>query len=222
MTKASESRPVPALHAIAGPEETETPEFPEVARRLQEACGAELALHLRLPGGPGRRLYELALRLSAGARETGGWCVVNERADVALAAGAQAVQVGRRALPLEEVRRLAGDRLRIGASVHGAEEAVAAVRLGANYALLGTIYPTPSHPGRPGAGPGLVAATRRALEASGMPRAPLVAIGGIRAERTVEVRAAGADGVAVRRAVWGARDPVEAARELLARMRDSC
>lgn len=206
---------VPRLHAVAGPEEAERAGFPGVVRRLFEACGPRGAVHLRLPDASGRRLFELAEAVEAAASGTGGWCVVNGRPDVALAAGARAVQLGRRAIPVEDAVALVGGRIAVGASVHGAREAAEAARAGANYLLLGTIYATPSHPGRPGSGPALVRAARRELERAGLGAVPLLAIGGIDASNAPEVRAAGAAGVAVRRAVWAASDPAEAALALL-------
>lgn len=204
---------VPRLHVLVGDEEAARPDFAAIAGRLREAGGPELALHLRLREASDRALFRLAGSLAADARAAGGWCVVNGRPDIALAAGAQAVQLGDTALPPGPVAALARGRLRIGASVHGEDEALEAVRGGANHLVLGTIHPTPSHPGRPGAGPALVRRVRRALAPLGP--IPVVAIGGIDRPRVAGVLRAGADGIAVRRAVWAARDPVGAARELL-------
>jgi thiamine-phosphate pyrophosphorylase len=104
----------------------------------------------------------------------------------------------------------------LGVSVHGAREAVEAARDGANFLILGTIHPTPSHPGRDGAGPELIRATRDELDAGGFDRVGIVAIGGIDAANMVETFAAGAAGVAVQRAVWEATDPAAAAGRLVA------
>lgn len=107
----------------------------------------------------------------------------------------------------------------MGVSVHAPDEALEAVRDGANYLILGTIFSTPSHPAREGGGPGHVAATARALRTAFPDRTPpLVAIGGIDASRLDEVMEAGAVGVAVRRAVWEAERPVRAARALAERL----
>lgn len=204
------------LHAIAGPAEALRDGFVDLAGRLFADLGSALAIHLRLPGASGRRLWELAEAISRAAEAHGGWCVVNGRPDVALAARAQGVQVGRRAIPLEETLRLVADRAAVGASVHGAAEGVEAARRGANWVLLGTIYETASHPGIAGSGPGLIGRTVAALRAAGLPDRPVVAIGGIDAERARAVREAGAHGVAASRAVWSAGDPIEAARGLAA------
>lgn len=133
--------------------------------------------------------------------------VVNDRVDVALAAGADGVQLGARSLSVEDGRSLAGASLRIGASVHAADEA-RAVGAGADWLLAGTLWPTPSHPGRAGAGVALL----REVAALGM---PVVAIGGVSAERAAEARRAGAAGVAALRGLWDAADPARAVERYL-------
>lgn len=199
---------LPPLHVVARDEELTRPGFRCVARELFEACGPSLALHLRAPLAAAAVLFELAGELAAEARLRGGWCVVNGRLDVALAAGTQGVQLGRGSLPVAEARRLAPRELAVGASVHSLGEARSARRAGANYLLVGTIFPTASHPERAAAGPALV----RECAAVG----PCVAIGGIDADRVGAVVAVGAGGVAVVRAVWESSDPVAAALDLRA------
>ncbi|WP_420633730.1 thiamine phosphate synthase [Candidatus Palauibacter sp.] len=179
---------------------------------------APIAVHLRARL-PTRSLFEIAARLAPVARATAGWLVVNGRPDVALAAGAQAVQLGRTALGVEETRRMVeacGGRLAIGASVHDAEGAFRAVRDGADYLVLGTIYATPSHPGIEGSGPAAVAAVRCGPRSGSVP--PVLAIGGVRADRVDEVVSAGAYGIVVGRAVWSAPDPGQAALDLRRRL----
>lgn len=177
--------------------------FRRTATAMRERGADRLALHLRLPGAPDRRLHDLAAVLSEEAREAGGWCVVNGRPDVALAAGAQAVQLGAGALPVAEARRLVGNEAALGASVHGPREARRAAIDGANFLLVGTIFPSASHPERPGAGPARVAACRDA-------GSPVVAIGGVVPARVPAVLGAGAHGVAVLSGIWSADRPVEA------------
>lgn len=199
---------LPLLHVLAGDDQAGRPDFMEVVGRLQEACGADLAVHLRLRDPSGSRLLEQASVIAAAAEGLGGWCVVNERLDVALAAGAQAAQLGRRALPLSAARRVAGRRLRLGVSVHDEREARDAVRGGANYLVLGTIYATATHPEMRAHGPRIVERCRGV-------GAPVIAIGGVDSGRVPELRSAGASGVAVIRAVWEAADPVGAAKRLI-------
>ena len=196
-------------------------------------AGAPVAVHLRARISA-RRLFEIAAELAPIAAAAGSWLVVNGRPDVALAAGARAVQLGRTALGVEETLRIVeacAGRLAVGASVHGAEAALKAVREGADYLVLGTIYETPSHPGVEGSGPAAVSVVRRRLTAqrlsahrlpanrlSARRPPPILAIGGVRADRIGEVTEAGAYGIVVGRAVWSAPDPARAALELARRL----
>lgn len=189
----------------------------DLARRVARAVAGGVALvQLRekdLPGGP---LLRLAERLRQ-ATEGRALLFVNERADVALACGADGVHLGEEALPLAAVRRLAGDRLRIGRSVHSVEGAVAAASAeggGADLLLVGTIFPSGSHPGAPAAGVGLLEAVAQRVTV------PFLAIGGVTAENAPQVTRAGARGAAVITAVLAAFDPEAAARRLLAALRE--
>jgi thiamine-phosphate pyrophosphorylase len=202
----------PPLHVLATTAVAARADFEMVAVRMVGRCGSGLALHLRLPEAPGRELHRLADTLGREAHRHGGWLVVNERLDVALGAAADAVQLGRDALPIAAAHRLAAGRLALGASVHGRDEAVAARRDGANFLILGTIFATPTHGDvQPG---GL---TR--IEACRELGLPVIAIGGVEVGRVPDVLRAGASGVAVVRAVWSSSDPVRAAEELLAVLR---
>jgi thiamine-phosphate pyrophosphorylase len=96
----------------------------------------------------------------------------------------------------------------LGISVHTLVEAQSAERLKADFVILGNVYETESHPGKPGVGLDLLA---HIVENTIL---PVIAIGGITAERVNEVLAAGASGVAVIRAVSRADDPELAARGL--------
>ena len=104
----------------------------------------------------------------------------------------------------------------LGRSVHNPPEARAAIRDAADYAVVGTIFPTTSKPGH--AGDGL--AHLRALTAALAP-IPAYAIGGITAENAADAIAAGAHGVAVRSAILGAANPAAAARAIAAAIADS-
>jgi thiamine-phosphate pyrophosphorylase len=156
---------------------------------------------------------ELALlcrRLRAATRRHGALLVVNDRLDVALAVGADGVQRTHTSLPTEDLRAVAGDRLRVGASVHSEAEAVAAARAGADWVVFGPVYDTPSKR-RYGPPQGVAAL---ATVAAAVP-CPVVAIGGITPERVAEVRGAGAVGVAVVSALLAADDPAVATRAFL-------
>lgn len=200
--------PIPRLHVLVPDRVARAPSFERTAADLWRRAGPHLALHLRLEELPVRRIHELARRLAGPAAEAGGWCVVNGRVDVALSTGAQGVQLGAGALPVADARRLLGPRRAVGASVHAPREARRAGRAGANLVLLGTIFPTPSHPGRPGAGPARVAACRDAGPA-------VIAVGGVTPGRVAAVRGAGGHGVAAMRGIWDAERPERALERYL-------
>ena len=135
--------------------------------------------------------------------------LVNERADVALAANADGVQLGEAALPTESVRPIIGPDALIGRSVHSVAGAVSAAASGADFLLVGTMFATRSHPGAEPAGPDLL----RRIAAAGVPL-PMIAIGGINAGNAPAVMEAGAHGVAVITSILASPDPTAAARRL--------
>jgi thiamine-phosphate pyrophosphorylase len=201
----SETRTLPPLHLVTDDAVLARTGFPAAAAAALAAGGARVALHLRGPGTEGARLAALALELRALADAAGARLLVNDRLDVALACAADGTQLPARGVGVADARRLLGAERWIGCSVHAPEEA----RVGADFYLFGSVFATRSHPGAPPAG--LDALSRVAAGAD----APVIAIGGIRAERVEEARAAGASGVAVREAVWDAPACARAVEELL-------
>jgi len=155
-------------------------------------------------------LATLCRRLRRVTRERGAVLVVNDRVDVALAVGADAVQRTHTSLAVDDMRAVAAGRLRIGASVHSLEDARQAEAHGADWLVFGPVYDTPSKR-RYGQPQGLdrLAAVTRAV------RIPVLAIGGITPERVGEVRSAGARGVGVISAILAADSPAEATRSFL-------
>jgi thiamine-phosphate diphosphorylase len=141
--------------------------------------------------------------------------LVNDRVDVALAVGADGVQLPEAGMPVEAVRRIAGDRLLIARSVHDVEGAVAAEAEGADLLIAGTIFATATHPVRSPQG------TKLLDEMSGNVGVPYLGIGGITAENAGEVMESGASGVAVITAVTESDAPRLAAHELAAEVRRS-
>src|SRR5262249_28780612 len=129
---------------------------------------------------------------------------VNDRVDVALAAGADGVHLGGGSMPADVARRLLGAGALIGVSTHAPGEAPA----DADFAFFGPVWATPATPGAQG--------TVRLPDAVHAATIPVLAIGGVPAPRVAEARAAGAAGVAVIRAILAAPDPAAAARALLA------
>lgn len=198
-------RPLPPVHAVTDDAVAAWPDFERIAGEVLAAGEASVALHLRAPHASGRRMHELAVRLMEVARAAGSLLVVNDRVDVALAAGADGVQLGRRSIAVADARRLVGNAVRIGASVHTVGEARAAVDAGADWLLAGSIFATASHPGQTGAGTGLISA----MTALGL---PVIGIGGVTPERVAEVCGAGAAGVAAIRGIWDQPSAALAAR----------
>ena len=200
----------PVLHLITGDHDLQGPGTLDTIRALCSDCGPSLAVHLRIRELGAAELLELAAVVREIADESGSWSVLNGRLDVALCARTHAVQLGRGALPVHVARGLLPSDVRIGASVHDTGLAELRVREGCDYLVLGTMYPTSSHPLEPVGG---LALLRRCVEA--VSEVPIVAIGGVDAARVSEIMASGAGGIAVNRAVWGSADPVREARKLL-------
>jgi thiamine-phosphate pyrophosphorylase len=155
-------------------------------------------------------LAQLCRRLRGLTLDTRALLIVNDRVDVALAVGADAVQRTSTSLPVKDIRALVEARLRVGASVHSLPEALEAEINGADWLVFGPVYETPS---KRAYGPpqGLQNLERVASAV----RIPVIAIGGITAERVPEVRRAGAHGVAAIAAILAGDSPADATRRFL-------
>jgi len=150
-------------------------------------------------------------------RRHGGLLAVNDRADVALAAGADVLHLGQDDLPVPVARRILGPGPLIGRSSHNPSQAgAAAAERGADYFCAGPVWVTPTKPGRPATGLGLLAHVARQR-----PSRPWFAIGGISLRRLGDVMAAGATRVVVVRAITDADDPAAAARAFTQQLRGS-
>ncbi|HEY0638909.1 MAG TPA: thiamine phosphate synthase [Pseudonocardiaceae bacterium] len=153
--------------------------------------------------------------LAAACARHGALLAANDRADVALAAGAHVLHLGQDDLPVRWARRVLGDDVIIGRSTHDAAQSdAAAAEPGVDYFCTGPCWPTPTKPGRPAPGLDLV----RHTAATGTTR-PWFAIGGIDERRLDEVLAAGATRVVVVRVITEADDPRAAAERLSRRLR---
>lgn len=165
------------------------------------------------------RLALAALEVLADAcRRHGALLAVNDRADVALAAGAQVLHLGQDDLPVSWARRIVSDEVLIGRSTHDpAQAAAAANQTGVDYFCAGPCWPTPTKPGRPAAGLDLIRSTAAAL-----PARPWFAIGGISdPHRLEDVLRAGARRVVVVRAITESDDPAQAAAAFAQRLRSA-
>jgi thiamine-phosphate pyrophosphorylase len=168
------------------------------------------AVQLREKDLSPRDLLSAAAALRASTREHQAWLIVNDRADVALAVGADGVQRTYLSLPTDALRRIAPPGFLIGASVHSLVQAREAVTQGADFVVFGPIYDTPSKR-RYGAPQGLAELERVATASA----RPVVAVGGITPERVAEVRGAGAAGIAVISAILAAASPGDRTRAFL-------
>jgi len=157
--------------------------------------------------------YLEVFRAACGAH--GALLAVNDRADVAYAAGADVLHLGQDDLPAGIARQLIGPEPLIGLSSHAEAESVAAsANPSADYFCTGPVWPTPTKPGRPAPGLGLV------RYAAGLRTArPWFAIGGIDEANVDQVLDAGATRIVVVRAITDASDPGGAAARLAGRLR---
>jgi len=154
-----------------------------------------------------RRLVERAELAAACCFAPGVPFIVNDRPDVALAAGADGVHVGQDDVPPALARRLLGPRAIVGLSTHSPSELRASISEPVDYISAGPVEPTPTKPGRPGTGldyVALAAATTR----------PVFVTGGVRPETVAALVGAGARRFVVVRYLTEATDPEGAARRL--------
>ncbi|MCA1652313.1 MAG: thiamine phosphate synthase [Acidobacteria bacterium] len=170
----------------------------DVAAREQVTATAAAAaragvdlIHVRERDLADRALVDLVSSVVEAVAGTATAVVVNDRPDVALAAGAHGVHLRADSLPPHAVRRIAPPGFLIGRSVHSEDEArLVEQEGGADYLVFGTVFPSRSKPDRSPAG---IDALRRACAAV---RLPVLAIGGMTVERAVDVARAGASGIA--------------------------
>jgi thiamine-phosphate pyrophosphorylase len=176
-----------------------------VARALDAGLPA---VQLRDRDLAGRALHALAERLREATRRTGALLFVNDRVDVALAVGADGVQLGASTLPVDAVRALVPATMLVGESTHAPAEVAASH---ADFVVFGPVHDTPS---KRGYGPAQgEARLRDAVVAATM---PVLAIGGLDASNAASACAAGAYGVAVVRAILAADDVAAHTRAILA------
>jgi thiamine-phosphate pyrophosphorylase len=166
-------------------------------------------VQLRMKDAADDAILSAAERFAAACARHGALFVVNDRPDLAAAANADGVHVGQDDVSVAEARNLLGPDGLIGLSTHSPAQIEAAAGAGVDYIGVGPVHATPTKPGRPAVGLHLVRyAARHAT-------VPFFAIGGISPENVEAVHAAGAERIAVVRALTDAADPEGAAAELL-------
>lgn len=172
--------------------------------------GGADCVQLREPDLADRELSSRARRLVETVKGLGAAVVINNRPDVAVIAGADAVHLGQNDLPVAEARKITGFELMIGVSTSSIKEAEKALVDGADSCGVGPMYTSTTK-----AKPVIVGPLYMSEYARHEPRLPPhLAIGGITVDNAVEVVAAGARGLAVSSAICSATDPGEAARAL--------
>ncbi len=178
---------------------------------LDAVLGAGVDIvQLRDKGMEAREELEHLEVFADACRRHGALLAVNDRADVAHAAGADILHLGQGDLPVPAARAILGDEVVIGRSCHAeSEAAAAAAEPGADYFCTGPVWPTPTKPGRPAPGLPLV----RYAAGLGTAR-PWFAIGGIDLSNVEQVLQAGARRIVVVRAITEADDPADAAARL--------
>ena len=175
-----------------------------IARAKAAVDGGATCVQLRLKDVAARDLVGVAREL---IKAVGVPVIVNDRADVAIAAGAAGVHLGADDAPVSAIRRIAPTGFLIGASV--GSDAEVPLAAGADYVGVGPVFGTTSKDDA-GEAIGLAEFTRLST-ATGL---PAVAIGGISVDNARSAIEAGAIGIAVISAIFGATDPLAAAREL--------
>ncbi|NLE80348.1 MAG: thiamine phosphate synthase [Rhodococcus sp.] len=153
--------------------------------------------------------------LTEAAHRHGALVAVNDRADMAHAAGADVLHLGQGDLPVPNARDIVGPDVIIGRSTHSrAQASLAAIEEDVDYFCTGPVWATPTKPGRSAAGLDLVRSTSAAA-----PNRPWFAVGGIDEARLPEILDAGATRIVVVRAITAASDPREAAQSLSDKLR---
>ncbi len=155
-------------------------------------------------------LHEARLTVQR-CRRNGIPAIINDRVDIALAAGADGVHLGQDDMCVEDARRILGDDAIVGATATTLEQARRAELEGASYIGFGPVFPTTSK-----ANPASVKGLSALAVVCAAVRIPVVAIAGITADRVADVMSTGAHGIAVMTAVSLAPDPVQATQELAA------
>jgi thiamine-phosphate pyrophosphorylase len=175
----------------------------EQAKQMIE--GGARIIQIRDKTGASNDLFEEVRNVVGLASVSGVKVIVNDRADIALAAGASGVHLGRDDLPPEKAREFLGPDAVIGISTHTVDQALNALRMPVDYIAIGPVFPTSTKEDPdPVVGLAGVAAIREAIG-----EMPLVAIGGITFENFRDVLSAGADSVALIGGILSCEEPIK-------------
>jgi thiamine-phosphate pyrophosphorylase len=180
----------------------------EFVKKLMGA-GARL-FQYRNKTAPAREVLQAAQALNVTARQDGASFIVNDRPDIARLAGASGVHLGQDDLDVAAARKIVGADAMIGVSAHNLEQVRQATETSADYIAFGPIFETRSK-----ANPDPVVGLELIREVRKLTNKPIVAIGGITLERTVDVMRAGANSVAVISDILAAKDPATRVKQYL-------
>lgn len=196
-----------SLYLVTDRHQTGGRSLAEVVRQALD--GGVRAVQLREKDLSGAELYRLALEMRRLTDDYDARLIINDRADIARAVGADGVQIGVNSMPVAEVRRLQDQHIIIY-SAHSLEEAERAQADGADFVTYGPVYNTPSKAayGAP-CGIGKLSGAVAVLDI------PVIALGGVKPENLSEILSAGCRNIAVISAVLAVADPCAAAASLL-------
>lgn len=195
---------VPVVHAITNDMVLLRDDFLARAIPVMQALGERGAVHVRSNLLPSPRLYAITCRLLELHADTGCWCIVSDRLDIAMAARAHGAQLTSKSMTVADARKIA-PKMRLGASIHSPEEAVQAETEGADWCIAGNVFETESHPGARGRDGIFIS------QVVARSNIPIIAIGGIQPEHIQSLLECGAYGIATIRGIWEAKNSEEAA-----------
>lgn len=181
----------------------------ELARKC--ADGGADCLQLRAKGIDDKRVYRLAKKFVEVCGQAGVVSIINDRSDIAVAAGADGVHLGQNDMPINEARKLATKPMIFGVSTHCIEQLREAINSGADYVGLGPVFSTETKPGKEAVGLEYVNQAIEILKETGVYH---VAIGGINLENIEQVKNAGAKAIAVCGVAVNAKDSKQMCEKL--------
>lgn len=202
-----------SLYLITDRHQTGGRPLADVVRRALD--GGVRAVQLREKDLSGGDLYRLAVEMRRLTAAYAALLIVNDRPDIAVAAGADGVHIGINSPPVAVVRRLVGPDIIIGYSAHGFDEAVCAQADGADFITFGPVFPTPSK-----AAYGAPCGVKKLAEVASALEIPVIALGGISLATIAETLSANVGGIAVISAILTAVDPTRATATLLKKIEE--
>ena len=207
MTPQSKMKPIGRLHVLTDTELQSR--FTHVELTKMAIKGGADTIQFRQKTGATREMIEICREMKRLCEDADVTFIVNDRVDVAIASEADGVHLGQNDFPIPLARKLLGENRIIGGSAVTHEEARNCLAEGADYIGFGPVYPTTS---KDDAGPVTgIALLEEVVKAVPI---PIIAIGGVTVENTLEVIRAGAQGIAVISAVCCQKNPEQAARKL--------